>query len=1245
MDDLDSAHFADADTKGFSLINVSPSDDDFLFVSSSDANSVDNQGDLFAKDAHMDQPSDFLALQKPKRPGKCNMRKSLAWDSAFFTSAGVLDAEELSSIIEGGVADIDQNRHLPGIQEELSKSTDSITTFESDSLTLESLEADLFCDIRASIQRSSRKSNSANSNEKGEPGNGCSRKIFQPSSGNMVKPKLPSRKLIPTVTGPGRMLKPASVSKQVTKPVVRNRELSSTLPRSQAPTAKSSVEEVATTKRTSVGASRAQPEINQTGTVKGAGKEALISKGPHRVDSRKTLQKSLSSSKLPSASSVLNRTAIRGSLSSYDTSSSSSTTTKSNPQNDFSSNSSSENIRKSLLDVRRNIDRNANLQPGSKIRTPSRLPVISKPRPGGSQLSAYVKLTSKSSPSVSPTSSISEWSIESSSSTSTVNQKPSGLKHSSVQDVVAEGSVSQNMPKDSNDRSLGRHDYQSASMLSQSTKQPSTSPAPSVARPGSAKPSGLRLPSPKIGYFDGAKAGTKTPSGSARSRSALPSNLPKLAGGNHSHLEPANKAKPGNIAVKVSTSAARIAKLDPHKSHASPKLTRQNEDQSVNLQSQHDSGTFSEVSKTLRKSPLEKTSVVAMGVYGENVAVSGVDAKNHSADMQKPLVSMIVYDTSIELPDYTSIDSAFEGSSVVSDEVGGQHFSEVSFTAIDHPGVVLKTSSVWPVDGESETNSELPQIERDTEVSEVTIEAKTPDDLWSPKLSKEVQDHSVDLQRGNDSGIFSEVSETTLSASPIERISLATNREVDGESETNSLDLQSGNDSGIFYEGPETTLPASPLERISLATNREVDGESELPGTERDTEVAELTKGAKNPDGLCSPKLSKEVQDHSQDLQSSNDSGTISEVSETTLPPSPLERISFAANREVDGGEHVAVSGSDAKNHEKAPVLLIVNDGSDTSIELGESNSALERKGKISSEMDGGNYTAEVSFLATNHSEMVLKTPTVPTFDDEPESNSQQLKCSDISIELPESTSIDSVLEGSSVVSDEVGEQHFSDVSFTAEDHPEVVLKTSIVQPVDGKSETNSELPETERETEIAEIAKGAKNLDESWSPKLSKVQDHSVDLQSGNDFGIYSGFSETTLPPSPLERITLAANREADGGEHVAVSGSDAENHEKASVLLIVDDGSSNSALERKCDEMNRGNYTAEVSFIAKNHSEMVLKTSTVPIFNDEAESNSQQLRCSSPEIVRDSEVPNEKLGVEYPDSCDSVFEDDFVA
>ncbi|CAA3000698.1 Hypothetical predicted protein [Olea europaea subsp. europaea] len=100
-------------------------------------------------------PELWTEPESSQRNGRCNLRESLAWDSAFFTSSGVLEPEELSSMLKGaGKA----GKHLlPGIEEDIRRSTESISTLESDSLTLGSLEDDLFSDIRASIQRSSRR--------------------------------------------------------------------------------------------------------------------------------------------------------------------------------------------------------------------------------------------------------------------------------------------------------------------------------------------------------------------------------------------------------------------------------------------------------------------------------------------------------------------------------------------------------------------------------------------------------------------------------------------------------------------------------------------------------------------------------------------------------------------------------------------------------------------------------------------------------------------------------------------------------------------------------------------------------------------------------------------------------------------------------------------------------------------------------------------------------------------------------
>lgn len=85
----------------------------------------------------------------------------------------------MSSII-GGTEKC--KKHLLPIQEDINRSCDSLTTIGSDALTLESLEADLFGDIRASIQKSSKASVNANSSVKKESRVAETQTIFCKSS-------------------------------------------------------------------------------------------------------------------------------------------------------------------------------------------------------------------------------------------------------------------------------------------------------------------------------------------------------------------------------------------------------------------------------------------------------------------------------------------------------------------------------------------------------------------------------------------------------------------------------------------------------------------------------------------------------------------------------------------------------------------------------------------------------------------------------------------------------------------------------------------------------------------------------------------------------------------------------------------------------------------------------------------------------------------------------------------------------
>ncbi|XWS66119.1 hypothetical protein CRYUN_Cryun05aG0172800 [Craigia yunnanensis] len=129
------------------------------------------------------------------RIGGCFARRSLAWDTAFFTSAGVLNPEELS-IVNNGYKKSETLTHiLPGI-EEFWKSTESNSTLDSD-YSLSSLEIDLFDDMRASMQKSSKASNLVNSSCKLQSQTGIPNPHFskRPDTTSMrIKPLPASRR-------------------------------------------------------------------------------------------------------------------------------------------------------------------------------------------------------------------------------------------------------------------------------------------------------------------------------------------------------------------------------------------------------------------------------------------------------------------------------------------------------------------------------------------------------------------------------------------------------------------------------------------------------------------------------------------------------------------------------------------------------------------------------------------------------------------------------------------------------------------------------------------------------------------------------------------------------------------------------------------------------------------------------------------------------------------------------------------
>nr|XP_051226536.1 endochitinase A-like isoform X7 [Lolium perenne] len=144
--------------EALSLIDVSAEDDFLLDLASPPQHPDPPPGASAAAAAGrvLDPGGATERAESPKRrnpKGAVNLRKSLAWDSAFFTGEGVLDTEELG-IVNSTFRKAQGSRLLPGIAEEMRRSTESTTsTIESESFLLESLDSDLFDNVRASVQR------------------------------------------------------------------------------------------------------------------------------------------------------------------------------------------------------------------------------------------------------------------------------------------------------------------------------------------------------------------------------------------------------------------------------------------------------------------------------------------------------------------------------------------------------------------------------------------------------------------------------------------------------------------------------------------------------------------------------------------------------------------------------------------------------------------------------------------------------------------------------------------------------------------------------------------------------------------------------------------------------------------------------------------------------------------------------------------------------------------------------------
>ncbi|KAF9588605.1 hypothetical protein IFM89_013692 [Coptis chinensis] len=534
--------------------------------------------------------SESSELARTRKTGKCNLRKSLAWDSAFFTSAGVLEPEELS-IINCGLKKVVKHP-LPGIEEDIRRSAESNSTFDSDNLTLESLEVDLFGDVRASIQRSSKGSNLAYPNSLAGPGksgaqtsaapNLRSSRKMQVVSRNMMKPTAASKRQIVNTPGPERsrkepektkkeaertkrevegIKKEATVCPRAVQAAARSAELNTSSLRPPRIAGRVNSVLASPPKRTSLGANRVKIENS---TAKAAtGRRETIGGSKRPVYAHPSVTPRSMPSPKSSASSSASCTKIESAASCS--------------SNSISGSASYDSTDKTpLKPLRKKINcRNANLPSPSSLKSPLRISSRNKTETGNSHIAAYLMSVPKLSSSISPASSIDGRSSESSSSTS-VNQ----LSNSSMKSLdmssprrgcyIKRDAFQSDVQKHLNDQPSIQHKRTGLPNpgFKKTTVGAGLRPSPTdVSR--SSKPSGLRMPSPKIGFFDAEKSTEHSPVSGLQFHPGVWNAIPKHGARAGSLNGGTIKAKPGKLLPARSIAGSSIncdADLDgmPH---------------------------------------------------------------------------------------------------------------------------------------------------------------------------------------------------------------------------------------------------------------------------------------------------------------------------------------------------------------------------------------------------------------------------------------------------------------------------------------------------------------------------------------------------------------------------------------------------------------------------------------------------------------------------------------------------------
>ncbi|CAN6470931.1 unnamed protein product [Victoria cruziana] len=418
--------------------------------------------------------SESTKIQKGSR---YNLRQSLAWDSAFFTNEGVLDCEELSFLITTFKR---PELRLTEIQEEDQRSYESSIAVESDICTVKNLEVDLFKQMKTSKQAHE---------------DGIAQDFDVPSLVN-VRSTCSTNDTKSLELGTKGDLNAGTGVKNLSS--LRDRSL----PKQKSEKCSKELVTCLAEPENSTGEENKSATKSAKCLAKGSNPPTLVASNKKSVVPSRTLKRD--------ARKVFPGKEIKVPVNGLGSSDSRSVTPVAKPSPRLSL--ESPRPRRDLLSrAASSLEGSASISSNSSVDMPlkgSRTKSESK----NASLSAYVRSHSKISPSVSPVSSIDCLSSDSSSSTCThgISQKLKGpIGDSGPSPHVTRGT---RIPRPlASQKYLGDLDsVGNISLPSGNGSSPSSGKKrahfPSNQRGHSsvdcAKPSGLRKPSPKIGFFD-----------------------------------------------------------------------------------------------------------------------------------------------------------------------------------------------------------------------------------------------------------------------------------------------------------------------------------------------------------------------------------------------------------------------------------------------------------------------------------------------------------------------------------------------------------------------------------------------------------------------------------------------------------------------------------------------------------------------------------------------------------------------